>query len=65
MSLIDINMIINLLFVCTLAWVRSIEVRLRSIPKQTKELIDESDSKIIHRIERLEDRIEKILENKL
>lgn len=58
----DINTIVNYLFAGTVAWIRSIEIRLRHVPAQTIEVVENYSDKLSHRIDRLEDRLERLTE---
>ena len=58
---LDINSIVNILFMGAVAWLRSIEIRLRNIPHQTIKISDKYSDKLTHRIERLEDKLDSII----
>ncbi len=54
--------VLNYLFIAAIAWIKSIEIKLKNIPLQTSDLIKESHNVLINRIERLETRIDRLLE---
>lgn len=58
---LDINTIVNFLFIGAVGWIRSIEVRLRHVPQQTLDYIEKYETKAAHRMDRLEERMDKIL----
>ncbi len=55
-----VTTMVNYLFVAAIAWVRSIEMRLRNITPHTNILIKNSEENILHRLEKLEDRVDKL-----
>jgi len=57
----DINTIVNFLFMGTIGWIRSIEVRLRNIPQHVIDVVEKYEGKASHRMDRLEERMDKIL----
>ena len=57
----DINTVVNYLFGLSIAWVRSIEVRLRGVPDRIDETVEKSSAKLSHRMDRIEDKIDLIL----
>lgn len=57
----DINTVVNYLFIGAIAWIRSLEVRLRQLPQYTINCVESYTNKQSHRMDRLEDRMDKIL----
>ena len=60
-TMFDINAIVNFLFIGAVTWIRSLEVRLRHIPAQTIVTVESYHNKMSHRIDRLEDRMDKVI----